>query len=266
MGLFKKSPEKEREKWIKDFVNTTPLEYIYPVNGPNYGIISYGTDKVADSLGLNFNDAYKLLCTELSRRGLPHHAPPELQSKIDRRIESEVATWHLQVSEYLDSPEDALAQLDCKKEISKNFGVPSRIAGIFLLNELHTRTPEYKAEQERKARIQAELLLHESLVFNIVGVTFKNGRRSRQTILRQIYFRDPPYTHDPDIRIEKVDYEGQPAFAVFTNGEQVGFIGKDDIPAVLERWDKYEEVTEFSVFGGGPGKSYGMDIRVQFKR
>lgn len=101
--------------------------------------------------------------------------------------------------------------------------------------------------------------------FRVVGVTFKNGRRSRQTILRQIYYRDPPYQRDPDIRLEKYEFEGEPAFAVYTNNEQIGNIGKDDIPFLLERWDRYREVTEFSISGGGD-RNFGIEISVKFSR
>lgn len=107
---------------------------------------------------------------------------------------------------------------------------------------------------------------HQYLTFKVVGVTFKNGRRSRQTILRQIRFQDPPYDAEPEIRIERYEYEGEPAFSVWANEEQVGNIGRDDIPQLLSLWDSYDSVTDFSVYGGGEGRSYGMQITVRFKK
>ena len=104
----------------------------------------------------------------------------------------------------------------------------------------------------------------ESLEYKVVGVTYKNGRRSRQTILKQIHFRDPPYQKTPEIRIEECEYEGEPAFAVYADEEQVGFIGRDDIPEVLERWDRYRRVKSFEVRGGD--FYYGMKICVEFYR
>lgn len=105
----------------------------------------------------------------------------------------------------------------------------------------------------------------ETLSFKVVGVTFKNGRRNRQTILRQIHFRDPPYTKKPNIHIEKYEHEGSPAFAVYANDEQVGNIGSADISQLLDRWGRYKEVIDFSVYGGGD-KNFGMKITVKFSR
>ena len=105
----------------------------------------------------------------------------------------------------------------------------------------------------------------ESFTYKVVGVSFKNGRRSRQTILKQIHFRDPPYTKTPEIRIEEYEHEGEPAFAVYANEEQVGNIGKENIPEILERWDRYRRVRSFDIRGGGDF-NYGMVICVEFYR
>ena len=224
------TPERKRQKWIRDFVGKTAEEEIYPVGGANSEIVSFGSDKVADGLGIDTHEAYKLLNSELSRRGLPHSAPQELQPKIDLRIKRDTERWKKQIHEYVDS-------------------VPA---------------DQYKAQKERDRIIEEDRARHEYLSFKIAGVTFKNGRRSRQTILRQINFRDPPYDRDPEIRLEKCDFEGEPAFAVYTGEEQVGYIGKQDIPEVLKRWDKYVGVAEFSVYGGGPGRNYGATVKLKF--
>lgn len=107
-------------------------------------------------------------------------------------------------------------------------------------------------------------------VFHIVGVTFKNGRKHRQTILRRIKFRDPPYQHDPDFYLEKYTFDGEDAFGVFVWGatcdEQVGNISRDDISWLQEHWDEYAYVDEYDIIGGGPGLSYGLVIRVVFRK
>lgn len=263
------TPERKRQKWIRDFVGKTAEEEIYPVGGANSEIVSFGSDKVADGLGIDTHEAYKLLNSELSRRGLPHSAPQELQSKIDLRIKQDTERWKKQIHEYVDSVpademDDVLKRLDHEKEISRRFSVPKRISGVLLRDELYTRTDQYKAQKERDRIIEEDRARHEYLSFKIAGVTFKNGRRSRQTILRQINFRDPPYDRDPEIRLEKCDFEGEPAFSVYTGDEQVGYIGKQDIPEVLKRWDKYVGVAEFSVYGGGPGRNYGATVKLKF--
>lgn len=263
------TPERKRKKWIRDFVSKTPKEEIYPVGGANSEKVSFGSDKVADELGIDTHEAYRLLNIELSRCGLPHSAPPELQPKIDLRIKQDLERWKKQIHEYVDSVSsdemnDAIKRLDHEKEISRSFSVPKRIAGLLLREELYTRTDQYKAQKERERIVEEDRARHEYLSFKIAGVTFKNGRRSRQTILRQINFRDPPYNRDPEIRVEKCVFEGEPAFAVYTNEEQVGYIGKQDIPEVLKRWNKYVGVAEFSVYGGGPGRNYGATVKLKF--
>ena len=265
------TPERKREKWIQEFVDTTPMEQIYPVGGASTDKISFGSDKVADSLGISTYDAYKLLNVELSRRGLPHTAPPDLQKKVELRIEEDLKRWQEQIRDYVDTippdeREDPLMSLDHEKEIVKRFSIPRRISSKLWLDELYTRSDAYKHKQELERKIQEENAHYQCIEFKVVGVTFKNGRRSRQTILRQIYFKDQPYDKPPRIRLEQYEYEGKPAFSVWANDEQVGNIGKDDIPNLLSLWERYDSVTEFTVYGGGEGRSYGMKIMVRFTK
>lgn len=268
---MRKTPEQKQKKWIRKFVDTTPMEQIYPVGGADSDKISFGSDKVADSLGISTHEAYKLLNVELSRRGLPHTAPPELQTKVDLRIKEDLERWKKQIHEYVDSippndREDAIKGINHQKEIVKRFSVPERISMILWYDELFTRSDSYKQWQEQNRRITEENARYQCLTFKVVGVTFKNGRRSRQTILRQIRFQDPPYSSKPQIRLERYEYEGEPAFSVWANDEQVGNIGRDDIPRLLNIWEQYDSVTDFSVYGGGEGRSYGMEIIVRFTK
>ena len=130
-----------------------------------------------------------------------------------------------------------------------------------LFNEIFS-----KAEKTRQKAIAASYNVGMySRTFKVVGVTFKNGRRSRQTILREIYFEDPPYKGNFEISLKKQDFEGEDAVAVYAIDEQVGFISKEDLPWLLEHWTEYREVSEFAVYGGG-SKSYGMEIQVTFKK
>lgn len=271
IGKKANTPEQEQQQWIRDFVTNTPMEQIYPVGGANSDKISFGSDKVADALGISFHDAYKLLNIELSRRGLPHSAPPELQEKVELRIKEDLERWNEQIREYVDTvpPEeqnDPLKSMKHQKEIAQRFSVPQRIISQLWLNELYTRSDGYKQSQEQERRIREEIERYQHFTFKVVGVTFKNGRRSRQTILRQIRFRDPPYSTKPKIRLEQYEYEGEPAFSVWANDEQVGNIGKSDIPRLLSLWEQYDSVTDFSIYGGGEGKSYGMQINVRFRK
>ena len=101
-------------------------------------------------------------------------------------------------------------------------------------------------------------------VFRVAGVTFKNGRRSRQTILRALKFRDPPYENSVSIAVEKEDYEGEDAVGIYVNKEKVGFISKADLPWVMERWDKCIGAVDYSVYGGFD-HSFGMEVTIGFR-
>ena len=97
-----------------------------------------------------------------------------------------------------------------------------------------------KANETRSKAVSAKLKIRTyTRVFKVVGVTFKNGRRSRQTILRQIHFEDPPYKGNFEITLKKQDFEGEDAIAVYAINEQVGFISREDLPWLLEQWSEY---------------------------
>lgn len=110
----------------------------------------------------------------------------------------------------------------------------------------------------------------------VAGVSFKNGRRGRQTILREIKWHDDPYkTIDTEncIDLVKTEYEGSPAVEVWVfnkkSREQIGYIPKEHLPFILENWDRYNTSHSFEVYGGGndeEGKrlSYGASFTCSF--
>ena len=104
-----------------------------------------------------------------------------------------------------------------------------------------------------------------SRIFRVVGVTFKNGKRERQTILRQIKNGSGPYEIEPSFRLERYLFEGEDAVAVYADEEQVGNIARDDLKWLMDHWDEYFEVDEYDITGGGD-LSYGLQIRVSFRK
>lgn len=95
--------------------------------------------------------------------------------------------------------------------------------------------------------------------FKVVGVTFKTGRKSRQTALRRIYFHDEPY-ETVDIELKEYEYEGEPAIGVFVNDFQVGNIARKDVHMVIDLLsDEYS--ISYTVYGGGD-KYWGMAIKL----
>lgn len=94
------------------------------------------------------------------------------------------------------------------------------------------------------------------LSFKVAGVTYQNDDGTdRQTILRHLYFKDKPYADEDGTvtaEIKETDYKGEPAYAVFMNGYQIGFVPKAKIPDVKEALDHDDVVVNGArVTGGG---------------
>src|SRR5699024_3602028 len=85
----------------------------------------------------------------------------------------------------------------------------------------------------------------------VAGVSFKNGRRYRQTILRQIKFEDAPYDIGVDVSLKLTEYEGKPAIEVWTNEEQIGYVPKSELPFFVNNWNRYVDVEDIDIVGGG---------------
>lgn len=105
----------------------------------------------------------------------------------------------------------------------------------------------------------------------VAGVTFKNGRRSRQTILRQIYWRDEPYKRAPKVTLQLGEYEGEPAISVWTNEEQIGYLPADLAKELGPRFDDIDDPYDFEVYGGGKTDAgeqinFGASLSLRVKR
>lgn len=92
----------------------------------------------------------------------------------------------------------------------------------------------------------------------VAGVTFKNGRRSRQTILRQIYWKDEPYQRvnkNKCIDLVATTYNDEPAVEVWVhhkqNREQIGYIPKEMAPFFHQNLYRLNSCEDFEVYGGG---------------
>ncbi len=122
---------------------------------------------------------------------------------------------------------------------------------------------------QKISALETALLLHgkyEYKTCHVAGTTFTNDDgSSRQELLKKIRYRGAPYRTDPDIRLEKVQYDGEDAIAVYADANQIGWIPKVELFLILPRFDRYKDVDQFSMSGGGSGgKKYGMDIRIRF--
>lgn len=102
----------------------------------------------------------------------------------------------------------------------------------------------------------------------VAGVTFKNGRKSRQTILRKIKFYDPPFEDGIELGLSKYEFEGNPAISITANGEQIGNVPAAQVPYIMENWCRIESISAINVYGGGKSedgeeKNFGAEITIR---
>lgn len=93
----------------------------------------------------------------------------------------------------------------------------------------------------------------DTFTFKAAGVTFNNGRKTRQAILRKIYWRDEPFLR-VSYTLREYDFNGSPAIGIYANGEQIGNVPKDDVSFVLPLLDKITKIS-VNVSGGGQTES-----------
>lgn len=101
-----------------------------------------------------------------------------------------------------------------------------------------------------------------SKLFHIVGVTFYNGKKSRQAIIRRLGKGYKEY--DDRLSLERFEFEGEDAVGVFFGEDQIGNISRRDLPWLLEHWDEYAYISAYEVVSGYD--TLGVHIRACFRR
>lgn len=136
---------------------------------------------------------------------------------------------------------------------------------------LQTKTIPHVSQEFTNAAGHRQNSTYEFVPCKVAGVTFKNGRRSRQTILRQIKWRDEPYDKDYiDITLQLSEFDGEPAVEVWANEEQIGYVPKNQAPFFANNWERCDSVFDFEVHGGGTLEdgekiSYGASFIARFR-
>lgn len=121
-------------------------------------------------------------------------------------------------------------------------------------------------KREAKQEAPAPETPFEFIRTNITGVTFKDGRKSRQTILRRLYWKDAPFDKgDGDVILKREEFEGEPAFAVLLNGEKAGYIPAEHVRFFDENFHRCDGVTRIEAFCGNDD-IYGAKIIVRFRK
>mgnify|MGYP004560018257 FL=1 len=111
----------------------------------------------------------------------------------------------------------------------------------------------------------------EYMEFRVAGVSFPNDDGvDRQELLRAYRFGDAPFDKEKRITLRDLEFEGKPAFQVLANGQCIGWVPKNEVPELVEKWDQLDRVTDFDVTGGGFDSDtdeklcYGATLSIRF--
>lgn len=106
---------------------------------------------------------------------------------------------------------------------------------------------------------------YKEIEFKVAGVTFKNGRKTRQALIRAIKFHDAPYDKEVNITFDRYDYEGKLAIGVYANGEQLGNVPADLIQEFDQKWTGRYIIESYEVLGSGADAPFGFRVKVLFE-
>ena len=130
----------------------------------------------------------------------------------------------------------------------------------------------YKKELKRRKNPPVETVKEPEspyifLRFKVAGVTFKNGRKTRQAILRAFNWGDEILE---TVTFEEYEYESKPAVYVKLNDQIVGNIPADTTEIFLEHERLYQrDNVHCDVYGGaklddGTRTNYGCEIIIRY--
>ena len=90
-------------------------------------------------------------------------------------------------------------------------------------------------------------------------------------MLRAIKFRDGEFAEGIELELKPYEYEGQPAYGVFANGQQLGNVPKDMIAIIEENYSRIIDFSHIEVYGGGRDesmntKNYGCEVTLRLKK
>ena len=107
---------------------------------------------------------------------------------------------------------------------------------------------------------------YKEIEFKVVGVTFKNGRKTRQALIRAIKWHDAPFDKEVNITFEKYDFEGKTAIGVYANGEQLGNVPAELVDEFCKKWTGKYLIEKYEVLGSGKDAPFGFLVKVLFDK
>ena len=121
-------------------------------------------------------------------------------------------------------------------------------------------TAERAAPQAPQTRVKVEYVgpkpveTIQRMNVRVAGVTYANGRRQRQTILREIYWHDKAYAGKVVLTLKVGEYEGKQTVEVWANEEMIGYVPAAQKDYFLEHWHQLAGLSSLDVSGGGETK------------
>lgn len=109
-------------------------------------------------------------------------------------------------------------------------------------------------------------LPYEFLKMKVAGVTFKDGRQCRQTMIRRLYWKDEPFDkNEAEVTLQREEYEGKPAFAVLLNDRKIGYVPAEYAQYISDNLDRCDGVTHIEAYSG-KDDIYGAEIIIRFRK
>lgn len=109
-------------------------------------------------------------------------------------------------------------------------------------------------------------LPYEFLKMKVAGVTFKDGRQSRQTMIRRLYWKDEPFDkNEAEVTLQREEYEGKPAFAVLLNARKIGYVPAEYAQYIADNLERCDGVTHIEAYSG-KDDIYGAEIIIRFRK
>lgn len=74
-----------------------------------------------------------------------------------------------------------------------------------------------------------------------------------------------------NMSIKPSEFEGEQAYEVYANDEQIGNVPKENIEFLKANWNRRDVITAINVYGGGTTetgehKNYGAEITIRFNK
>lgn len=150
-----------------------------------------------------------------------------------------------------------------RKEIQKSHEVAAEILCEY---EKAWEKPKDVPEAATPEEAHEPELPYEFLKTKVAGVTFKDGRQSRQTMIRRLYWKDEPFDkNEAEVTLQREEYDGKPAFAVLLNDRKIGYVPAEHSLYISDNLDRCDGVTHIEAYRGKED-IYGAEIVIRFRK